>query len=92
MANTYKKNQSLYISAKSKSGQKVEEEFFGDDISDEVFLSEVISKSKLKRITCVLFEKKLSNPFLRQKIASDLSSHLQYKADYRADDIMKVLE
>ena len=61
-------------------------------MTDEAFMAEVLSNSKLKRLTCVLFERKLSNPFLRQKLASDLSTYLQPKADYRADHIMKALE
>ena len=61
-------------------------------MTDEAFMAEVLSNSKLKRLTGVLFEKKLSNPFLRQKLASDLSIYLQSKADYRADHIMRALE
>ena len=93
LANNIKKGQSLYISANNRMKEpQLQGEFFDENISDELFLAEVISESKLKRVTCVLFEKKLSNPYLRQKIASDLSIHLQHKADYRADDIMKALE
>ena len=51
-----------------------------------------MSDSKLRRVTFIMFEKKLKNPFLRQKIASDLALKLKHIKDYRADDIMKVLE
>lgn len=51
-----------------------------------------MSNSNLKRVTYVLFAKKLSNVYLRQRIASDLSTKLEHIADYRADEIMKALE
>jgi len=71
-----KKGSRQKIESQEKNGKVQDEDDFYHDLTDDEFQSILLSKSNLKRITYVLFRKKLQNPFLCSSIASVLQDKL----------------
>lgn len=58
---------------------------------DDQFLQEIMSNSNLKRITHVLFRRKMENPYLLTTLATDLQAKLNGFKLFGQEDLEQVL-